>query len=206
MTDPEPRPPEGMAATDTPAIPPPTTPEIPPPMAPESPPPTSPQTSAPMPPPPVPWAQPPPVRPGPMPGLRYAGFWIRLVAWIIDAVILGVISAALSPLAGGTIVTNAPTGIVVNTGAQELSTLLALVYFVGFWTLRAQTPGMIVFNMRVVRADNGEKLDVGRAFLRYVGLIISFIVIFLGVIWIAFDSRKQGWHDKLAGTVVVRPT
>jgi uncharacterized RDD family membrane protein YckC len=48
-------------------------------------------------------------------------------------------------------------------------------------------------------------VDVVRALLRYVGLIISIVVLLLGVIWIAFDSRKQGWHDKIAGTVVVRP-
>ncbi len=59
--------------------------------------------------------------------------------------------------------------------------------------------------MRVVRADNGEKIDVVRALLRYVGLIISIVVVFLGLIWVAFDARKQGWHDKIASTVVVRP-
>jgi uncharacterized RDD family membrane protein YckC len=214
MTEPEPRPPE---TTPPDSAPPGSTPSMeapvePPPIAPEaamSPPPVPPPPMAAepaMPPPPVAWAPAPPVHTGPMPGLRYAGFWVRLVAWIIDVLVLGVISAALSPLAGGAIVTTTPTGTVVNTGAQELSTLVALVYFVGFWTLRAQTPGMIVFNMRVVRADNGQKIDVARAFLRYVGLIISFIVIFLGVIWVAFDSRKQGWHDKLAGTLVVRPS
>ena len=155
---------------------------------------------------PVSWAPAPPVHAGPMPGLRYAGFWVRLVAFIIDAIIVGVIGAALSPLFGGPTVIQTGTTFEVNTGATGIQLLIDLVYFVGFWMWRAQTPGMIPFNMRVVRADNGENVDVSRAILRYVGLLISIVVLFLGVIWVAFDGRKQGWHDKLAGTLVVRPT
>ena len=180
-------PPEAMAETP-PAEPPPAM--TPPPMAP----------------PPVSWAPAPAEQPGPMPGLRYGGFWVRAVAWIIDAIILTVIVAALSPLFGGTSVVQTPNGVQINSGATGIQFLVNLVYFVGFWVWRAQTPGMIPFNLRVVRADNGENIDVGRAILRYVGVIISFLVLLLGVIWVAFDARKQGWHDKLAGTVVVRPT
>jgi uncharacterized RDD family membrane protein YckC len=142
-----------------------------------------------------------------MPGLRYGGFWVRTVAWIIDAIILGVVGLAVTPLlTGPTVTTTAPGVVAINYGSQGLSTLISLVYFLGFWVWRGQTPGMIPFDLRVVRADNGENIDIGRAILRYVGVIISFIVLLLGVIWVAFDARKQGWHDKLAGTVVVRPT
>lgn len=157
-------------------------------------------------PPPVSWQPAPPVQPGPMPGLRYAGFWARTVAYIIDVIILVVIGAALSPFLGSTVITSGPTGVEIDYGAQGLNALVGLVYFVAFWVWRGQTPGMIPFNMRVVRADSGANVDIGRAILRYVGLIISFVVILLGVIWVAFDARKQGWHDKLAGTLVVRPT
>jgi uncharacterized RDD family membrane protein YckC len=55
-----------------------------------------------------------------------------------------------------------------------------------------------------VRASDGSRPDWVVSLLRYVGLIISFAVIFIGVIWVAFDGRKQGWHDKIAGTLVVR--
>ena len=188
-----------------PATPPEATAQTPPEESPpaESPPPMAPP---PMAPPPVSWAPAPPEQPGPMPGLRYGGFWVRTVAWIIDAIILVVIGAALSPLFGGTTVVQTSTGVEVNSGASAIQLLVDLVYFVGFWVWRAQTPGMIPFNLRVVRADNGENIDIARGILRYVGVIISFLVLFLGVIWVAFDARKQGWHDKLAGTVVVRPT
>jgi uncharacterized RDD family membrane protein YckC len=148
---------------------------------------------------------PPPAAPaGPAPGLHYAGFWIRLVAFILDAIVLAVIAAALGPLAGTGAVVQTGTQVAVNYQASGLQTLIGLVYFIGFWAWRGQTPGMIPLNLRVVMADTGQKPDVVRALLRYVGLIISFVVIFLGVIWVAFDARKQGWHDKIASTVVVR--
>lgn len=143
---------------------------------------------------------------GPAPGLAYAGFGVRVVAWIIDAVALAIISAALGPLFGtGTVVPVEDGRFVVDYGASGISALAGLVYFVGFWTWRGQTLGMMPFNLKVLRADDGGPLDVVRSALRYVGLIISFAVILLGVIWVAFDSRKQGWHDKMASTVVVRP-
>jgi uncharacterized RDD family membrane protein YckC len=151
------------------------------------------------------WSAAPPSSVGPAAGLAYGGFWIRALALILDALILGVLSSALLPLTGiGTMVEIEPNRFVVNYGANAVSTLLGLVYFIGFWSLRGQTPGMMPFNMKVVRADDGGPVDLVRGLLRYVGLIISFAAILLGVIWVAFDSRKQGWHDKIAGTVVVR--
>jgi uncharacterized RDD family membrane protein YckC len=156
--------------------------------------------------PPVGWAPPPPQKQaGPAEGLAYAGFWIRVVAWILDAIVLAVITVALAPLAGtGTIVTTGPNQVSVNYGANAFGTLVGLVYFVGFWATRGQTPGMIPFRLRVVRVADGSRPDWVISLLRYVGLIISFVVVLLGVIWVAFDSRKQGWHDKIASTLVVR--
>ena len=68
---------------------------------------------------------------------------------------------------------------------------------------------MIPFNLHVARAATGERIGLGRATLRAVVLVVlwfAYGVGLLGLIWVAFDARKQGWHDKLAGTVVVRPT
>jgi uncharacterized RDD family membrane protein YckC len=151
------------------------------------------------------WNPPPPARVGPAAGVQYAGFGIRVVAFILDAIVLSVIAAALGPFAGTGTVVQTGTQFTVNYQASGLQTLLGLVYFIGFWAWRGQTPGMIPFNLRVVMADTGQKPDIVHGLLRYVGLIISFLVIFLGVIWVAFDARKQGWHDKIASTVVIRP-
>ena len=156
----------------------------------------------------APWTPPPPaMATGPAPGLRYGGFWVRVVAFILDAIVLAVITAALSPLvSGGNVVTQTSAGVMtINYTANAIGLLIDLLYFVGFWAWRGQSPGMIPFNMRIVMADDGSKVDVVRCLLRYVGLLISFVILFLGVIWVGFDRRKQGWHDKIAGTVVVRP-
>jgi uncharacterized RDD family membrane protein YckC len=93
----------------------------------------------------------------------------------------------------------------VHAGANALSTLIGLVYFIGLWSWRGQTVGMMPFNMKVASVADGKNIDLMRGLLRYVGVIISIIPLFLGLIWAAFDPRKQGWHDKIAGTVVIRP-
>ena len=82
--------------------------------------------------------------------------------------------------------------------------LFPVAYFIGFWTWLGKTPGMMLFGLRVARETDGSKPSLGRSFLRYVGYWLSWIALFIGFIWVAFDSRKQGWHDKIAGTVVVR--
>jgi uncharacterized RDD family membrane protein YckC len=141
-----------------------------------------------------------------MPGWHYAGFWVRFLAIIIDAIVLGLLSAALIPLTGAEMITTTTNGVVtVNYASNAWSTLIGLIYFVGLWAWRGQTIGMMPFNMKVVGVADGNKIDVLRGLLRYVGIIISIIPLFLGLIWAAFDSRKQGWHDKIAGTVVIRP-
>lgn len=143
---------------------------------------------------------------GPAEGVSYAGFWIRVVAWIIDAIALGILASALAPAFGAGPVIGVADGrqFQIDYGANAIGGLIGLVYWVGLWSWKGQTLGMMPFGLWVVRVDSGERVDVVTGFLRYVGLIISFVVILLGVIWVAFDSRKQGWHDKLAKTLVVR--
>jgi len=123
-----------------------------------------------------------------------AGFWIRVGAYLIDAVILFIVDLIV-----GLIFRN-------NQGLQSLIELIvSLGYFVYFWSASGggQTVGMRALKIKVVKTD-GSQLDYGGAVLRYVGLLVSFIVIFIGVIWVAFDPNKQGWHDKIASTYVVR--
>lgn len=173
-----------------------------------SPPPATPPSEPPPPGPqePAAWTAAAPTKAGPAAGLVYAGFWIRVLALLIDAIALGILTSALAPLFGvGMMFDPSTSRIQFDYASSGLNTLVGLVYFIGFWAWRGQTVGMMPFNMRVVSADTGEKIDVVRGLLRYVGLIISFVVILIGVIWVAFDARKQGWHDKIANTLVVRP-
>ena len=124
-----------------------------------------------------------------------AGWWTRFFAIVIDAIGLSVISSILN-------------GIVYQgevTGSTGISTLLGVLYYCYFWSSygKGQTLGMRALNIRVVKTD-GSYLDLVGAFLRYIGLVISVICLFIGVIWAAFDAQKQGWHDKIAGTYVVK--
>ena len=127
-----------------------------------------------------------------------AGFWIRVLAFLIDSVILAVINLLVNA------VLNQST-----TGRTGIQTLLGIIYFTYFWSASSLWPGQTVgdklLNLRVIKTD-GSDLSIVQAFIRYVGLFISFIVILIGVIWVAFDPNKQGWHDKIAGTYVVKTT
>ncbi|HUG05765.1 MAG TPA: RDD family protein [Candidatus Limnocylindria bacterium] len=125
-----------------------------------------------------------------------AGFWIRTFAYLIDAIGIGVVSGVLGSIGGG-----GATG----TTANGLSFLIGIAYFCYFWSAQGggQTLGMRALNLRVMRTD-GSALTITQALIRYVGLVVSFICFAIGVIWVAFDADKQGWHDKIAGTYVIR--
>jgi uncharacterized RDD family membrane protein YckC len=133
----------------------------------------------------------------------YGGFWIRLVAWLIDAIILGVLGAIFGFI----------FGVIGNLGGVRESTLvdtsrligfvLGLAYYVSLPPLVGATVGKLVLGYKIVGQD-GRQIGPGRALGRYLGYIVSAIVLCLGFIWIGVDSYKQGWHDKIAGTYVVR--
>ena len=124
-----------------------------------------------------------------------AGFWIRVVAFIIDGIILAILTSILNSIlfAGDPVRGNG------------LNTLVGLVYSMYFWSSygHGQTVGNRVMKIRVVKT-NGSELSLTDTFIRYVGLVLSFLCIFIGVIWVAFDANKQGWHDKIANTVVLQ--
>ena len=125
-----------------------------------------------------------------------AGWGTRALAIIIDAIGVGIIAGAVSSILGGDL---------SSRQYQGLSTLFQAVYFTYFWSAagKGQTLGSRALNIRVVKTD-GTYLDYVGAFLRYIGFVISCVAVFLGVIWAAFDPQKQGWHDKIASTYVVK--
>ena len=161
------------------------------------------------PPPPPPGYAPPPQMGGYQPIAvaspgSYGGFWIRVVAYIIDAIILGIIGGILSvPLGVNYSDVNSLNSAAART-SNGIDLVLSLVYFVGLWTYMGGTIGQRILGMRVVDATSGQPIGLGKAVIRWLGLLLSFFVCFIGVIWVAFDARKQGWMDKIAGTVVVR--
>jgi len=134
----------------------------------------------------------------------YGGFWIRVVAYIIDAIILGIFGAILSvPLGVNYTDANSLSSAAART-SNGIDLVLSFVYFTLLWSYMGASLGQRLLGLRVVDATTGQPISFGKAALRWLGLIISFFVCAIGVIWVAFDGRKQGWMDKIAGTVVLR--
>jgi uncharacterized RDD family membrane protein YckC len=144
------------------------------------------------------------------PQARYGGFWIRFVAVFIDGLIVGIPVGIVSGIISAIVTAssnNSQAAVGIGAGIQGLVELVALVvevgYFVYFWG-KGQTLGMRLFHLRVADANTGLPIGYGRAGLRFLGYILSTVVCYIGLIWAAFDSRKQGWHDKIASTVVLQ--
>jgi uncharacterized RDD family membrane protein YckC len=140
-------------------------------------------------------------------GVMYAGFGVRFFAMLIDGIVLfiiglivGTLYAALTPLPRSMDEVQRQS-LILNLIGLATSTL----YYIYFLTNRdGQTPGKAAVGIRIVKLD-GTRLTAWDAILRNViGYTISSLIFFLGYLWILFDDRKQGWHDKLARTVVVR--
>lgn len=142
------------------------------------------------------------------PAREYGGFWIRFAAYVIDGLIVGLVGLAIAIPFGVAFALTSAEGSTVNPAVQSLFSALNLAlsvgYFVWFWVRTGSTPGMSLLGLQVVRDADGGPIGVGVAFVRYLGIILSTIALFIGLIWVAFDARKRGWHDMLAGTVVIR--
>ena len=150
----------------------------------------------------------------------YAGFISRLFAFFIDVVIIGltlVITAWLISLAGNVIHLDTIIRLIKDMFAFSgnllpsfnwdsffilLTALYVIGYYVFFWYFTGQTPGKALLGLRVITKD-GRRVSPLRGILRYFGYIISTIALFIGFFWILLDDRRQGWHDKLAGTFVI---
>jgi uncharacterized RDD family membrane protein YckC len=113
-----------------------------------------------------------------------AGFWIRMGALLLDVLLVGFAVSLLHPFG-------------------DFHIVVLAIYGAVMWKLRGTTVGGIVFDLHVVRVD-GRPVDWETAIVRALGCFLSLCVVFLGFIWIALDPNRQAWHDKIAGTVVVR--
>ncbi len=116
--------------------------------------------------------------------LPRAGFWIRMGALLLDLLLVGILMGMLHH-------------------SNDLELVVLAIYGALMWKLRGTTVGGLVFHLQVIRVD-GRPIDWETAIVRALGCFLSMVVAGLGFFWIAFDSGKQGWHDKIAGTAVVR--
>ena len=131
-----------------------------------------------------------PSAPARLPEVLYypkAGFWERMVAGFLDLILVGILGGIL-----GGIIRVPPLGF-----------LIALTYFTGMWAWKGTTIGGIVVGLKVVRMDE-QPVTFAVALVRALAAAFSMVVFFLGFLWIAWDAERQAWHDKIAGTVVLK--
>lgn len=132
--------------------------------------------------------------------LQYAGFWLRVVAAVVDSVLLLAIVLPILLIIGGS-----AYGLGGGSGLVYVlaNYVLPAGAVMAFWAYKSATPGKIILGMKIVDAKTLGKLSGGQILGRYLGYYVSTIPLFLGLIWVGFDKQKQGWHDKLAGTLVI---
>ncbi|MBU2978738.1 RDD family protein [Alteromonas sp. C1M14] len=134
--------------------------------------------------------------------IQYTGFWLRVVASIIDTIILTIITLPiLVAVYGWSYFTN--QDMVAGLTDFLLSWVFPLVAIIAFWLYRQATPGKIVISVQIVDAKTGQKPTLPQFLLRYLGYFVALLPLGLGIFWVAWDTKKQGWHDKMANTVVV---
>jgi uncharacterized RDD family membrane protein YckC len=158
--------------------------------------------------------------------VRYAGFWVRFAASVIDSVLVSAIVGPLLVVAYGRgyfqpyidFLRGSQVDLLTRllafddamqqpmysgTAGNLIQYLLPSLAIVVFWMARQATPGKMVFRIRIADATTlqppSAKQDIGR----YLAYFVSIVVLGLGFLAVAFDKRKQGWHDRLAGTVVI---
>lgn len=124
----------------------------------------------------------------------FAGLRVRMLAAALDLAVVLLVSIALE----------AVTGIAaLSRGSLALAAAATAIYLAGSWGTAGSTGGQKILGLRVVRAADGEPIGPGTALLRVAGCVIAGAPLLVGLAWVAWDSRKQGWHDKVAGTVVI---
>lgn len=138
----------------------------------------------------------------------YAGFWRRGAAWFLDVLFLTPITIVGLHLIYGRAywrwLNSDEATLFYGFWDPVINYGLPLAFVVGLWTWIGATPGKWVMGCRVLDIRTGRFPSPGRALLRFVAYLASYLPLGLGFLWAGWDRRKQGFHDKIAGTVVVR--
>ncbi len=134
---------------------------------------------------------------------EYAGFWIRVMSAMIDSVLIMIITLPITTAIYGEVPKDGYTYLL---GGWDfvINYVFPAIAVIGFWIVKSATPGKLFNKLTIVDAKTGGKPSVGQFIVRYLGYFVSIIPLCAGLIWVGIDERKQGWHDKLAGTLVLR--
>ena len=141
----------------------------------------------------------------------YVGFWIRFLAFLVDSIWAMVVVALVAAVILGqpdidmeTVAADPAGALVMLSGRILLDVIVVAIIVLGFWIVRSATPGKMVFSAVIADAKTLGEPSKLQLVGRYLGYFVSIFGLMLGFLWIAFDPRKQGWHDKLAGTLVIK--
>ena len=136
--------------------------------------------------------------------VKYAGFWVRVGAALIDTIFFMMLVLPVLYTMYGEEYFTSTEQVYWGIGDLLMNYVVPAIIVIVFWTYRSATPGKIILNMKIVDAETGEQPSTGKLIIRYLGYYVSAIPMCIGLMWVGFDERKQGWHDKLANTVVIR--
>ncbi|MET0280235.1 MAG: RDD family protein [Steroidobacteraceae bacterium] len=137
--------------------------------------------------------------------MDYVGFWARVGASLLDTVILLIITTPpLLWIYGWEHFLDPGKPLIAGPAEFLISWVFPAAMVLWFWLRKEATPGKMVIGAHVVDATTGGPMSLSQAAVRYLGYFVATLPLLLGFFWVAFDARKQGWHDKMANTVVVR--
>jgi uncharacterized RDD family membrane protein YckC len=140
---------------------------------------------------------------------RYAGFWIRVFANVLDVLWMGAVNMALAVALGAWLAVSPPGSIgSVSAGVSEAvaqgTAVFLAVLVIAFWIVEGATPSKMMCGLRIIDAASGGHPTAWQCIGRYFMGLIALALVGIGYLWIAIDARKQGWHDKVVRTLVVR--
>ena len=139
--------------------------------------------------------------------LNYAGFWVRVGATLIDTLlIISVTFPMLIAVYGWKYFSTENTSFLAGPADFLISYIFPAMAVIVFWYFKSATPGKILLSIKIIDAKTGGKPSLWRFIGRYFAYFVSMLPLGLGFLWVAFDKKKQGWHDKLAGTILVKDT
>lgn len=136
---------------------------------------------------------------------EYVGFWVRTGAAIIDTILMVLITAPLLvSIYGWDYFDGESSELIAGPADFLISWVLPAMAVIMFWVFKQATPGKMAISAQIVDATTGQPASTPQLVGRYFAYFVSTIPLFLGIFWVAFNKRKQGWHDLLAGTVVIK--
>ena len=136
---------------------------------------------------------------------EYAGFWVRTGAAIIDTVLIILITfPLLISIYGWEYFNGEKTGFIAGPADFLISWVAPAIAVIVFWIFKQATPGKMAVSAKIVDATTGQPASSAQLIGRYLAYFVAMLPLFIGIIWVAFDKRKQGWHDKLAGTFIIK--